>query len=90
VLRIIGKLTGQLDCISGITGAVKRSEGFKVVVAVDNDRAGESYASAMLERFPDAQLDRSKVGKDFNEDLKLNYAINTCLKLSNLLFFFFS
>jgi hypothetical protein len=66
-----GMLTqGQLDCISGIIKTIGRSDGFKVVVAVDNDRAGKSYASALLERFPNAHLDRPTVGKDFNDMLK--------------------
>jgi hypothetical protein len=66
-----GSLTcGQLDCILKMHRCLGHWEGAKVIIAVDNDEAGEVYSVKLKRAFPDAELVRPSVGKDFNETLK--------------------
>jgi hypothetical protein len=65
-----GSLTqGQSDCISAMVDTLEKAQGFKVLVAVDNDEAGLAYSSRLTEAFRGSLVDKPSKGKDFNEEL---------------------
>ncbi len=64
---------GQMECIKGIISSIEKSDDFRILIAVDNDEAGKSYAALLQNSFSEAILDRPSIGKDFSDEMQLAY-----------------
>lgn len=75
-VSIGGQLTlGQMEAIRNLHGFLSKGQFIDVVIGVDGDTKGESYAGMIREIFPDA-ID-SRIGlKDFNDHLMKGKAID--------------
>ena len=61
------------------------SQGKQILVAYDNDEAGNQMARAVLDKLPGSERITPKVGKDWNEQLRLEEAEQIAKKVQLLL-----
>ena len=61
------------------------SQGKQILVAYDNDEAGNQMARAILDKLPGSERITPKVGKDWNEQLRLEEAEQIAKKVQLLL-----